>query len=271
MIRWAFNFTKWNPTHSEMLQAISCVQQEEKDRLARFVFKNDLKASLIGRLMMRKFVNKLTKIPYDQIKLIRNDKGKPLLDNKIDLKINFNVSHQGDFVVLVGGLGDMLLGVDVMKTENPRVENLATYFRTMSRIFTKNEWEMIRNCGDDEKAQLGMFHRLWCLKESYLKAVGVGVSVNARNVSFQIKTLDLYSNKVICDTEGYFEGAKLEQWEFQEMLLDDDHCVAVAISEKNAERIGFSEVEFNFLMENSAPLLPPDEEYCRLFFNKLDR
>lgn len=156
-IRWAFKFSKWNPTHSDMLLASSCIQVEEKDRLTRFVFKKDVKSSLIGLLMLRKFVYESSGKPYNEIKFIRDDKGKPQLEDKT-LKLNFNVSHHGDYVVCVGEVGEIVLGVDVMKLEYTGGKSLNEFFRIMSRQFSPSEWITIKGAGN-ETDQLGMFCR----------------------------------------------------------------------------------------------------------------
>ncbi|RZC38284.1 L-aminoadipate-semialdehyde dehydrogenase-phosphopantetheinyl transferase, partial [Asbolus verrucosus] len=217
-------------------------------------------AILYGRLMMRKFINESTGHPYNKVEFVRDDKGKPILANKLNCpQINYNVSHQGDFTVLAGAEGDLLLGVDVVKVEYPKAKNLSEYFRIMSRTFSWQEWETIKNSGSD-KNQLGMFCRHWCLKESYLKAVGVGISVNLQDVCFKINTNKLMKNCIVNDTEVYFKGEKLE-WEFQEMLLDDQHYVAVALNSKNNPKIVFEEIKFDDVMKNAIPLLKNDVEY----------
>lgn len=268
-VRWAFNFSKWNPSHSDMLLASSCVQIEEKERLGRFYFRKDLKSSLIGRLMMRKFVCEMSGKKYNEIKFLRDDKGKPILfegDNYP--KLNFNVSHQGDYVVLAGECSSVNLGVDVMKLEYSGGKPLGEFFRLMDRHFSPQEWVTIKSSGT-EKQQIAMFCRHWCLKECYVKAVGVGITINLQNISFKINTKFLDKNFIVNDTELYIKGIKLD-WEFQEMLLDDQHCVAVALSNSSTS-IFFREIDFNELIEGCVPLLPADEQYCLNYFKKPER
>lgn len=266
-VRWAFNFTKWNPSHSDMLLASSCIQPEEKDRLARFYFKKDLKSSLIGRLMMRKFVCQSTDKKYNEIKFLRDDKGKPILSESDKYpELSFNVSHQGDYVVFAGERSETKLGVDVMKLEYCGGKSLQEFFRLMTKHFSPHEWATIKSNGD-EKQQMGMFYRHWCLKESYVKAIGVGITINLQNISFKINTKSLDKNLVVNDTELFVEGEKLD-WEFQEMLLDDHHCVAVALSRNGGDGVVFREIGFSELVEGCIPLLPSDEQYCLSYFKK---
>lgn len=268
-VRWAFNFASWIPTNAEMLAATACVQQEEKDRLMRFVFKKDFKASLIGRLLMRKFVHECSKTPYDKIKFARDSRGKPILtDPKID-EIQFNVSHQGSFCVLAGQIGNFHLGVDVMNLQRPLNTSLAEYFRIMSRQFSADEWRAIKSAGD-ETAQMAMFCRHWCLKESYVKAVGVGITVNLQNLSFRVNSWNLQRNSLVKDSKLRVNGGELN-WQFEEMLLDDDHCVAVALSDGNfSSGCLFEVLDIRDVLKDHVVLLGYDQEYCDKFFEKLE-
>ena len=46
-LRWAFGFGTWRPTREQWVTAIKSIQPEEKERIARFVFKKDAKSSLV--------------------------------------------------------------------------------------------------------------------------------------------------------------------------------------------------------------------------------
>lgn len=268
-VRWAFNFASWIPTNAEILAATACIQQEEKDRLMRFVFKKDFKASLIGRLLMRKFVHECSKTPYDKINFTRDSRGKPVLTNpKID-GIQFNLSHQGSFCVLAGQLGDFQLGVDVMNLQRFVNSSHAEYFRIMNRQFSSYEWRTIKNSGS-EREQMAMFCRHWCLKESYVKAVGVGITVNLQNLSFEVNSRDLQKDSLVTNSKLHVNGEELG-WRFEEMLLDDNHCVAVALSDKNLPSDCLFEVlDIHDILKDHVALLDYDQEYCDKFFEKLD-
>ncbi|VEN53415.1 unnamed protein product [Callosobruchus maculatus] len=155
-VRWMFNFTKWNPTMSDILLASSCIQKEEKERLSRFVFKKDLKASLIGHLMARKYVSQISGGKYNQIRFVRDERGKPVVED--DITVHFNISHQGDFTVFAGENSDTMLGIDVMKLEYTGGRDLNEFFRIMDRQFSSQEWQEIKGAGD-KKEQERMFCR----------------------------------------------------------------------------------------------------------------
>lgn len=267
-VRWAFNFANWQPTSAEILSATSCIQPEEKERIMKFVFKKDFKASLIGRLLMRKFVSMCSNVPYNQVKFIRDELGKPIIDFPKLPEIKFNVSHHGGMCVMAGVVGNTKIGVDVMSFEYRRIKDLEEYFRIMNRQFSADEWSCIRNAGNKHE-QLAMFIRNWCLKESYVKAIGIGIRTNLQTLNFKIHTKNLKQDELVTDTELYVDGQKVE-WLFEEMLLDEEHCVAVALDNKSYTKNDnlFKFVSFEQTMENSCPLLSQDNKYCDNFFKK---
>lgn len=270
-VRWAFNISKWNPTVSEIRLASSCIQNDQKDRLNKFVFKKDLKYSLIGDLMLRKYVAEASNQSYNTIKFVRDKKGKPLLENNV-ANLCFNVSHHGNYTVCAGESSEhLLLGVDVMKFEYSGGKSLGEYFRIMNRQFSAEEWVNIR-CAGGEREQIMMFCRHWALKESYVKAIGVGITVNLQEISFRVNTKYLLENQVVNNTELYVKGEKMN-WNFQETLLDENHCVSVASNKPEHFVDGgtFKFITFEELVKNCVPLGDVDEAFCEGYFKKLDK
>lgn len=272
-IRWAFNWKEWNPSEREFEYAISCVQNDEKTRLGRFVFRKDVRASLVGKLLMRKFVNEYTDLPYDKIVFIKDEHNKPVL--KDNSTISFNVSHQGSYTVLAGEIRDVRLGVDVMALEYTGGKSLSEFFRIMNSNFSLAEWKEIRGSASEksETEQISMFCRHWALKESYVKALGVGIVVDLRSIDFRTNS-ELSQDSVITDTALYIDGIK-QNWLFEETLLDSQHCVAVALQENdNSLRLHnntFEIMNYDKLIAHAVPLFPLDSQYTAQYFTKSEQ
>lgn len=278
--RWAFDLSTWRPTLNELLLATSCIQPEEKERLAKFVFRNDFDASLIGRLLLRKFVSESTNQPYDSIRFERDARGRPSLRGDLcaEQSIDFNVSHQGNYAVLAGlsttndvKLQNNRIGVDVMKIEYTGGKPLHEFFRIMHRNFSPTEWIYIRSRPGGELAETQAFMRHWCLKESYVKNIGVGITIDLQSISFSIQTPLLSVGSPVSDTLLSVDNDPQDDWIFEESLLDDEHCVAVALHRDNrvestAHR--FELISFADLMANAVPFLEPDHLYCENVRNK---
>jgi len=98
---------------------------------------------------------------------------------------NFNVSHHGDWVVLASE-PNHLVGIDVMKIEKRRSEATTDFFAAMENCFTNSEWKVIKQQSQNEYEQLSQFYTHWTLKESYIKAVGIGLGFDLQSCSFSI-------------------------------------------------------------------------------------
>lgn len=276
-LRWTYKCGTWRPNSTEWIHAAQCVQAEEKTRIGRFVFKRDARSAMAGRLLMRKAVSDCLGISYNKVKLGRTDKGKPFLqDNLRANDFSFNVSHQGDYAVLAAERS-YDVGVDIMKTEMPRGGRpLSEYFHTMRRQLTPLEWDTIHSHTTD-RDKLEAFYRFWCLKESYVKALGVGIGYRLDRLSFQVHTPKLNQDTVTTDTQLLVDGELVKDWLFEESLIDSDHTVAVALSplstkqmlpERNSADHHFEILSFRALTLSAQPLSDPDKQYWTMFDQK---
>lgn len=223
--RYYFKLSKWKPTGPTLVQAFSRIQTDERNRILKFMYKEDFKSALIGRLLLRKIVNERFKIKNSEIKLIRSDKNRPILNEEqfdsiddqifnqtqsnspLDNKFDFNISHHDDYCVGVGA-DVSRIGVDIMKIEKrAKDKTVNEYFNLMTRIFTDNEWKFIRSASGDRE-QLKRFMRLWTLKESYVKADGAGLTIDTRRLDFQCRTSELRLDKMVDDSVLFFDGKK---------------------------------------------------------------
>ena len=90
--------------------------------------------------------------------IVFNAHGKPYLK---DNKLHFNISHDRNMTVLV--TSDKEIGVDLeYLTYKPSVVN---------KYFTPREQEIIKNSKNKEYD----FTKIWVMKESYVKMLGIGI------------------------------------------------------------------------------------------------
>ena len=100
---------------------------------------------------------------------------KPLL--KDWEKEFFNISHSGNHVVVV--FSDQQVGVDVEAIKKDRR-------KIAQRFFTDSEIEAM-NALPDKDLQIRYFYQLWTLKESYMKAIGDGMTMSLSSFAFNQK------------------------------------------------------------------------------------
>lgn len=146
--------------------------------------------------------------------------------------VEFNVSHAGAWTVIAAeqilhGMSAPDLGVDIMPTTDRRIDSLEAFFRLMRRQFTDREWERIDMAGEDAD-RVATFYRLWTLKESYVKAIGTGLTVDLKSIEFRLGKWPERGGAPICDTKVKLNGVESRAWVFEESQLDNHHCVSVA-------------------------------------------
>ncbi|XP_002405293.3 L-aminoadipate-semialdehyde dehydrogenase-phosphopantetheinyl transferase isoform X2 [Ixodes scapularis] len=257
-VRWAFNFMAWKPTQEEWLFATRCVQSEEKCRIDKFVYSKDAKSSMIGRLLLRKCISECLEIPYEALRLGRTENNRPVVEDpdiQEHMPFDFNVSHQGDFSVLAADHYSKV-GVDVMKIEYSGGKTVGEFFSLMRRQFTPGEWRFIEGPGT-ERDLLRRFYRLWSLKESFVKAEGVGLGIDLQRLNFVCETPEVSVGSLTKDTKLYFDGRLLTDWMFQETLLDEKHCACTALRIEDSpppEDVLFENVTFQELVQGARPI-----------------
>lgn len=100
--------------------------------------------------------------------------GKPCLADRDDL--HFNLSHSGTRVLCA--ISDRAVGCDV---ERLRAARLAV----AKRCFCAAEYRALLDCAD-EAARDRLFYQLWTLKESFMKATGLGFQLPLNAFQLQI-------------------------------------------------------------------------------------
>ncbi len=90
--------------------------------------------------------------------------GKPFFT---DFDLKFNLSHSGSYVLCA--VSDKEVGCDIEKCRNADTE-------LARRFFNKSEYEHILSAQTEEEKNI-LFFRYWTLKESFIKATGIGMRI----------------------------------------------------------------------------------------------
>ncbi|WP_052447540.1 4'-phosphopantetheinyl transferase family protein [Clostridium polynesiense] len=123
-------------------------------------------------------------ILFNREKVIKNKWGKPHL--KGYPKLYFNISHCEGAVAL--GISNIApVGIDIEK-----IVKFRPY--ALNRCFSDFEKKLVLDSSYPEKE----FFKLWTLKESYIKALGMGMSYPMKNITFNIEDNVIKSNRSKC-------------------------------------------------------------------------
>ncbi|MFC9710715.1 4'-phosphopantetheinyl transferase family protein [Paenibacillus sp. NPDC056933] len=183
---------------------LSHVSEERREQASRFVRLADAYRSVLGEVLTRVTLSKLTGQKPGELFFTRNKYGKPALSH--DPNVQFNVSHSGDWIALISGVvATADLGVDV--------EKIAPIdMKIAERFFSLTESQFL--AAEPAEMQLETFYRLWTLKESYIKAVGMGLSM----------PLDSFS--MIRKADGNWHSPEAASYPFLSLRLDQGHMLA---------------------------------------------
>lgn len=192
--------------------------EEESSRLIRFKFQRHRHQYLISRALIRTVLSLyMNDILPEKWQFEKNDFGKPFICNKsVKLPLKFNMSHTDKLAVLAVTL-NLEIGVDAEYVLRPgkTVEIAASYFSPI---------EMQQLYALSEEKQNERFFNIWTLKEAYIKACGMGLSIPLDHFSFTFSRQGGIS--IAFEPE---RDDQAEYWKFWLISPNDSHKVSVAI------------------------------------------
>jgi 4'-phosphopantetheinyl transferase len=254
-VRWAIDVYAWDPGEFEWAYLLSILPPDERERISRFVFRDDQKRALASRLMQRRCAHEALGLQVDAaaVPIGRTKGGKPFVKASVARpesapNFNFNVSHEGAWVVLASD-PLLLVGVDVAAPESarrrralpaqgageaPRGKTLEELFSSMSNSLSPSEWAFVR-AQPSEREQEGAFRRLWSCKEAFIKARGDGLAFSPlARAEFGFGGGEHGGTSPASEGAASFtatlrvDGVAQPEWSFLVEHLPTDHWVSVA-------------------------------------------
>ncbi|WP_052675802.1 4'-phosphopantetheinyl transferase family protein [Paenibacillus sp. IHBB 10380] len=154
-------------------QLIMYVGDERRKKSERYKFYNDRLRSVVSECLVRAVIGQ--RIDPTTVPIIFNvgPYGKPFVEDAP--AFHFNISHSGTWVVCA--VDNQPVGIDIeeIKPINTELARL---------VFSDEEKATLEALTGTE--QLHYFYHIWTLKESYVKAIGLGLSHPLRSFSFQL-------------------------------------------------------------------------------------
>lgn len=146
-------------------EGLTYISEEKRARLHRFRHREDLLRGLGADLLLRSRIMDDLLMDNARIRFEYNAFGKPLLSGVS--QYHFNVSHAGEWVACF--VDSKPVGVDVERVQDFE-EGIARSF------FSEDEYRYVMEAGQYKEKRL-RFYQVWTAKESYIKAVGQGLSL----------------------------------------------------------------------------------------------
>lgn len=183
------------------------VSAERQSKINRFIKWQDAQRSLISDTLIRNIICNKLKIKNNEISFSKNSYGKPFLNNYTNLQ--FNISHSGKWILCA--TDNEPIGVDVQEIR-PIDLDIA------KRFFSEKEYNDLLE--QPEKNRLSYFYDLWSLKESYIKALGKGLSIPLNSFSFSF-----HNNNILLQT-----SKNNKNFYFKQYNIDNDYKLSICCS-----------------------------------------
>jgi 4'-phosphopantetheinyl transferase len=191
--------------------------QHELAQQARFYFEKDRHRYLVTRALAREVLSRYAPVAPDEWRFEADSYGKPHIVAPAGLaqRIAFNISHT-DGLVIVGVSRGRALGVDAECMQRRAALEVA------ERFFSPLEVRSLQRLA--RQAQAMRFWELWTLKESYIKARGMGLSIPLDRFAFQLDR----ARRVALEFAPGFDDVP-SRWQFWQMRPTEHHLLALCV------------------------------------------
>jgi len=214
----------------------------ERDRMRRFRFDADGAVYLAAHALLRSALSRLAPVDPTLWRFRTGEHGKPFVDEPTSHRhLAFNLSHTAGRVAVAIAIRAEV-GVDV-----EHVGRAASLLEHPDRFLSPAEARTLRALPPE--ARRDRFLAYWTLKESYLKACGLGLSVPLQDLSFHLDE----GPRVRVSFEPTIRDDPAS-WQFLCLAATSDHPMAVAI-----RREAGTEAPVRVHEAREIPLSPPED------------
>lgn len=212
MIRLLAANIKQDIDDNKIKEFLKCISKEKLDKINRYKFREDYLRSLYGDILVRTEIMKQMHISNSYINFTLNEYGKPSIEGYDNLF--FNISHSEDWVICA--ISNEEVGVDIEKIEKAPIEVAEHYFDS-------REYKIIKSKEQEEIDEF--FYKIWTLKESYIKWIGKGLSVQ------------LDSFNVVEDFKGDFYIESNKDLKLFQHKFDENYIISLCSKEAFKDEI----------------------------------
>jgi len=152
---------------------------DERARQARFRFAKDQRRYLVTRALVRTVLSRYAAVRPEEWTFSAGAHGRPAIAGPgAATALEFNISHSADLVML-GVTSRRTLGIDVESFETRDAD-----ISGLDRYFAAEESASLLSLAPHERRR--RFFELWTLKESYIKARGMGLAIALDAFRFEL-------------------------------------------------------------------------------------
>lgn len=255
-------------------QALALLTDGERAKVLRFYRPSDAKLSLGSNLLKHRAILNACQVPWSQAVISEGTNKKPCYKPiaPSSKSLEFNVSHHGSLVALVGCSGEAVgLGVDIVKMNWEKDYNMVmkdgfeAWANVYEMVFSDREIKDIagflpptRGTQQDKvRAKLRHFYAHWCLKEAYVKMTGEALlaswlkDLEFRNVRVPLPASQMHASgqsgsdwgQTCGDIEIWFYGKRVTDVRLEIQAFQEDYMIATASSSVEVAFSAFVELD----------------------------
>ena len=193
------------------------LSKDEYQRAERFYHLTDRRRFIAGRGILRKIISAYLALAPDEAQFTYNEYGKPFISTDQNRgALSFNLSHSNGMALYAVTRGRRV-GIDV--------EYMRDDFATLEvaeRFFSKNEFEALKRVPINQRTKA--FFNCWSRKESYIKAIGMGVSYPLERF-----TVSLVSNVAPALLKVDADATEAARWNMYELDVGEEYAAALIV------------------------------------------
>ena len=253
--------------------ALALLTDGERAKVLRFYRPSDAKLSLGSNLLKHRAIANTCRVPWSKAVISEGANKKPCYKPLApsSKSLEFNVSHHGSLVALVGCPGETVkLGVDIVKMNWEKdyatvmKDGFEAWANVYEMVFSDREIKDIagfvpptRGTQQDEiRDKLRHFYAHWCLKEAYVKMTGEALlaswlkDLEFRNVQVPLPASQMRESGEIGGDWGqtcrgveiWFYGKRVTDVRLEIQAFREDYMIATASSSVEMEMSDFKEL-----------------------------
>jgi 4'-phosphopantetheinyl transferase len=200
----------------QIAAAWAVLSTSEKQHAGRFHFERDRSAFLASRSLRRRALSHYAAVDPGQWRFTVNEHGRPRIASPVlDETLEFSCSRSADMVICAVTHG-IPVGADIERADRRVPGGVA------ESTFAPSEKAALAALPQHEQGK--RFFTYWTLKESYLKARGLGLSLPLDSIAFGV------ADRARLDGHLVFSAANdCDAWQFTLLAPTPLHIAAVCV------------------------------------------
>jgi len=205
-------------TDIERSAYLATLSEPERRRHARFIFPSVADEYLAAHAVLRATLSRFVDVPPHAWRFRRSEQGRPEIDGAADVDgLRFSLSHTRGLVGCAVAWGsDVGIDLEAIQPHRPAPTQIA------ERSFAPAEVATLRAAAPAQRTRL--FYELWTLKEAYLKARGLGLTVPLTWVTFSFHP----GSPIAVQLHPALDDVA-DAWDFRLLQPTSGHMMALAM------------------------------------------